>query len=190
MIMGKKDTLTKEYMADNHIFADVFNYFMFHGEQIIKAENLKELNSAELTVLYDMNGKLLPIQRDRDVLKIASMKYDDTAVYLLFAKYSEDKTQLAKLLENDEGFKHLDRKTAQVISVLTNSDFKVEESEGEDKVCIAWEGIKEDFRAEGEEIARKAMAVSMLKSKLLSYEQISELTKIPVTELKNLELAG
>ena len=366
--MGRKDTLTKEYMADNHIFADAFNYFMFDGKNVIKAENLRELDSAEFTVPYGMNGKLLPVQKDRDVLKMASMKYDDSAVYLLlgienqseihyampvknmmydairyakqvdetakanrkhlkaktgefsemtsgeylsgfrkgdrlipvitvviyfgadpwdgptrlhemfsessetvlsmvsdyklnliapahmtkdemnklttelrevllFVKYSKDKTQLAKLLEDDDGFKHLDRKTAQLISVLTNSDFKVEESEGENKVCIAWEGIKADIRAsmrdevvaevkaeieaevkaevkaeieaevkaevkaeieaevEAEVRAavetevRNEMAVSMLKSKLLSYEQISDLMKIPVDELKHLELA-
>ena len=129
---------------------------------------------------------------------------------LLFVKYSKDKTQLAKLLEDDDGFKHLDRKTAQLISVLTNSDFKVKESEGENKVCIAWEGIKADIRdsmrdevvaevraaveaevrAAVETEVRNEMAVSMLKSKLLSYEQISDLMKIPVDELKHLELAG
>lgn len=117
-------------------------------------------------------------------------------------------------LVDDEGFKNLDRKTAQLINVLTHSDLKVEESEGDGKVCIAWEGIKADIReavrpevkeevreeviaevrAELEaEIRNKVEAeliVSLLKSKLLSYEQISDITRMPVSELKNLELAG
>ena len=129
-------------------------------------------------------------------------------------------------LVDDEGFKNLDRKTAQLINVLTHSDLKVEESEGDGKVCIAWEGIKadireavrpevkeevreeviaevrEEVRAELEaEVRNKVEAevrneikaeliVSLLKSKLLSYEQISDMTRMPVSELKNLELAG
>ncbi|MEE1243638.1 MAG: transposase, partial [Frisingicoccus sp.] len=33
--MGKTDTITKDYMADNHIFADAFNYLIYNGEQVI-----------------------------------------------------------------------------------------------------------------------------------------------------------
>ena len=125
-------------------------------------------------------------------------------------------------LVDDEGFKNLDRKTAQLINVLTHSDLKVEESEGDGKVCIAWEGIKADIREAvrpevKEEVREEVIAevreeviaevkaeleaevrnkveaeliVSLLKSKLLSYEQISDMTRMPVSELKNLELAG
>ena len=117
-------------------------------------------------------------------------------------------------LVDDEGFKNLDRKTAQLINVLTHSDLKVEESEGDGKVCIAWEGIKADIREAvrpevKEEVREEVIAevraeleaevrnkveaeliVSLLKSKLLSYEQISDITRMPVSELNNLELAG
>ena len=271
--MGKKDTLTKEYMADNHIFADAFNYFMFDGGNVIHAEDLWERDSTEMAITYERNQKISPVQKNRDhlipvitvviyfgadewdaprslhemfdedskaflslvpdyklnIIAPANMTNDEINKFrtelrevLLFVKYSKDKAQLAGLLADDEGFKNLDRKTAQLINVLTHSDLKVEESEGDGKVCIAWEGIKADIReavrpevkeevreevraevreevraevkAELEaEVRNKVEAeliVSLLKSKLLSYEQISDMTRMPVSELKNLELAG
>ena len=36
--MGDKDTVTKEYMQDSAVFADVFNFLLYDGEQIIKPE--------------------------------------------------------------------------------------------------------------------------------------------------------
>ena len=34
--MGKKDAITKDYMNDPRIFADVFNFFMYDGRQVIR----------------------------------------------------------------------------------------------------------------------------------------------------------
>ena len=36
--MSEKDAITKEYMQDNEIFADAFNYYLYNGEQVIKPE--------------------------------------------------------------------------------------------------------------------------------------------------------
>ena len=33
--LGLKDTVTTKYMGQNEIFADVFNYFIYNGEQVI-----------------------------------------------------------------------------------------------------------------------------------------------------------
>ena len=38
--MGKKDVITKKYMLDRRHFADAFNYYMFDGKQVIKADSL------------------------------------------------------------------------------------------------------------------------------------------------------
>ena len=37
-----KDTIVKEYIGNPEIFADVFNFFLYDGEQKIKPENLTE----------------------------------------------------------------------------------------------------------------------------------------------------
>lgn len=31
--MGKKDVITKEYMEDTEVFADVFNHMIYKGEK-------------------------------------------------------------------------------------------------------------------------------------------------------------
>ena len=36
--MGKQDLLAKKYMSDNEKFADVFNYYLYNGKQVIKSE--------------------------------------------------------------------------------------------------------------------------------------------------------
>ena len=40
--MRQADTLTKEYLSNNEIFADVFNYLIYDGQQRILPENLIE----------------------------------------------------------------------------------------------------------------------------------------------------
>lgn len=319
MNMGKKDTLTKEYMSDNHVFADLMNYLMYDGKPVVQPERLRKLDGTVITVPYGTDGAMIPIQKYRDVLKELTIRCDDSAVYLLlgienqsdvhyampvknmvydalsyagqveeaaktnrkhmkvhgeknlsmtpgeylygfckadrlvpvitvvvyfgadewdapeslhemfsvedkavlafvpdyklnliapanmmddeinrlttelrevllFIKYSKDKRQLAKILENDRGFRSLERKTVQLINVLTNSDIKVEESEGDGKVCIAIDGIRADAREEGALKERKDIALSMLKSGNLSYEQISEYTKVSVEDLEKMDM--
>ena len=43
--MGKKDAVAKDYMRDPKIFADAFNYCLYRGREVIKPENLLELDS-------------------------------------------------------------------------------------------------------------------------------------------------
>jgi len=38
--MGTKDTITKDYMADNRVFADVFNHMLYKGKNIIDPDTL------------------------------------------------------------------------------------------------------------------------------------------------------
>ena len=44
--MGRKDIITKEYMEDTEVFADVFNHMIYQGEKVIDPKNLKELDTA------------------------------------------------------------------------------------------------------------------------------------------------
>lgn len=48
--MGLKDSVTKDYMRDNIVFADVFNYFLYGGEAVIDPKSLVEMDSTELVV--------------------------------------------------------------------------------------------------------------------------------------------
>ena len=40
VFMRQADALTKEYLSNNEIFADVFNYLIYDGQQRILPENL------------------------------------------------------------------------------------------------------------------------------------------------------
>ena len=61
--MGKLDALAKEYMRRPTIFADVFNQFLYHGEQVIAPEKLVELDTTEIAVPYGADRASVPEQR-------------------------------------------------------------------------------------------------------------------------------
>ena len=80
--MGKKDTLTKQYLAQNDVFADAFNYFLFQGKKVIKAKDLKEQDATELAVIQKL-GKVFASQKMRDVLKLCTIKHSSIATLVL-----------------------------------------------------------------------------------------------------------
>lgn len=49
MPMGKVDTATKAYMRKNNIFADAFNYLIYDGKPVVNPEQLRELDTTEIT---------------------------------------------------------------------------------------------------------------------------------------------
>ncbi|MCM1007955.1 MAG: Rpn family recombination-promoting nuclease/putative transposase [Ruminococcus flavefaciens] len=81
--MGIKDTVTKEYMQNTEVFADAFNYLIYGGEQVIKPESLHELDTAEIVLPYGDDNKSEPVQKFRDVLKMATAMADENAAYLI-----------------------------------------------------------------------------------------------------------
>ena len=46
--MRQADALTKEYLSNNEIFADVFNYLIYDGQQRILPDNLIERDTSEI----------------------------------------------------------------------------------------------------------------------------------------------
>lgn len=93
--MGKPDTITKDYMRRPDVFADVFNQFLYQGEQIILPESLSELDTTEITVPYGADGVSTPEQRYRDVAKILMAMTDGTAAYCILAVENESKINYA-----------------------------------------------------------------------------------------------
>ena len=55
-IIGKIDTVTKEYIQNPIIFADAFNQFLYHGNQKIDPAQLTELDTTEIVIPYGGNG--------------------------------------------------------------------------------------------------------------------------------------
>ena len=47
--MGAADTKTNEYMSDNNRFADVFNFFLYDGEQVINPQVQRRFTCVSLS---------------------------------------------------------------------------------------------------------------------------------------------
>jgi len=80
--MGLIDTEGKQYLSQSNIFADAFNYLLYDGEEIIKAEELKELDTTQIAVPYGRQARL-PLQKYRDILKLWNAMMDKDAIYVI-----------------------------------------------------------------------------------------------------------
>ena len=88
--MGVIDTKGKRYLFNNDIFADAFNYLVYGGKQVIKADELREIDTTELALPYG-NGAKVPVQKYRDILKLWDAKMDDAAIYVILGTELQDK---------------------------------------------------------------------------------------------------
>ena len=82
----KADTITKDYISDTTIFADVFNYYIYGGKQVIQPEQLVERDSTEIALPYGADGATTPIQKFRDVQKLYTAMTDGDIEYILYGK--------------------------------------------------------------------------------------------------------
>ena len=92
--MGLIDTEGKHYLSKNKYFADMFNYMLYDGRNVIQPENLRELDTTEIAIPYG-NGARVPVQKYRDLLKMWSAYMDDTAVYVMLGAELQGNTHYA-----------------------------------------------------------------------------------------------
>lgn len=81
--MGVIDIKTKQYVSRPEVFADLFNHFMYNGNNILKPENLSPSDTTEIALPYGFDMQTQPVQKYRDVLKNAVVMEDGKATYLL-----------------------------------------------------------------------------------------------------------
>ena len=98
--MRKKDIATKKYMSDNVRFADVFNYAIYGGRQIIKHDMLKEISAEELLLMEGENGKLITRDRVRDLEKMCVIKKSGNIVYMLLGIENASNVHYAQPVRN------------------------------------------------------------------------------------------
>ena len=96
--LGKIDVITKEYMKDPVIFADVFNKFLYHGKQVIMPESLIEMDSAEVVVPYGEGKAGVPEQKYRDALKL--MMTDGNIAYCILGCEDQSRVHYAMPVKN------------------------------------------------------------------------------------------
>ncbi len=95
------DAKTNTYMSDNAHFADVFNYFIYGGRQVIRPENLQEMDRTALAMPFGSGNEASEeVQKFRDVLKTVSVKSDDSTTYLLMGIENQSHIHYAMPVRN------------------------------------------------------------------------------------------
>ena len=93
--MGKSDIAAKEFMEDNDVFADVFNYLLYDGSPVIKADCLSSQDTVQ-SAMIAKNGEVLQLQKIRDVYKSCTLRTDGTTDYLLLGL--EEQTDVSYIM--------------------------------------------------------------------------------------------
>ena len=109
---------------------------------------------------------------------------------LLFIKYSKDKDRLRQAITADSRFASLEQRAGQVIKILTGSDFEIKKEEETINMCKALEDLKEEGRIEGLRSTEKKFVLRLLARKQFSYEEISDMTDVPIERIREIEKAG
>jgi len=97
--MGKPNAVTKRYMQDNTRFADICNYYLFNGRQIIKPENLIEKDVTELALPKGLES-VEAVEKIRDILKGCCVKTADGVTYLIIGIENQNDTHYAMVVRN------------------------------------------------------------------------------------------
>ncbi len=97
----KADAITKNYISDTVVFADVFNYYIHDGEQVISPENLTQRDSTEITVPYGADGAAVPVQKFRDAQKLYAAMTDGELEYVLYGIEAQTETHYAAAVKNN-----------------------------------------------------------------------------------------
>ena len=126
LIRRHGSVITKEYMEDTKVFADVFNHMTYQGEKVIDPKNLEELEH------FTSNF--------REVMQ--------------FIKYSEDAEKLERLVKANAAFATVDRKAVRVMEEMTGMKIEKEARGEKVNVCKGILGIEEKGRAAGREEGR------------------------------------
>ena len=102
--MGVADTVTKEYMRGNKVFADAFNYLIYGGEQVVKPALLQELDTTEIAIQLALdeeeNTTEEAVQKYRDVLKSTVVMQDSKASYILLGVENQTDVHYAMPVRN------------------------------------------------------------------------------------------
>ena len=100
--MSLQDTVTKQYVSDPKVFADAFNYLIYNGEQVIRPEQLTDLDATQFAIPYreEEEGKPEATQKYRDVLKTLAVKTDDQRAYLVLGIENQTNVHYAMPVRN------------------------------------------------------------------------------------------
>ena len=211
--MGKPNVVTKQYMKDNARFADACNFFLFHGEQMIKPEDLAEKDVTELALPKGLKGAVA-IEKIRDVLKGCCVKTAGGVTYLIVGvenqadvhyamvirnmlydalNYSSNGDRLEQALEmKKERWSGLGNEEIELLNMCLDAKLKITEDmdgKGEDnKVCRGIEEYaakrKAEGKAEGERLGMINTLAQLVRDGLLSLSVAAERAQMTMEEFQ------
>ncbi len=97
----KADTITKDYVKDAGVFADIFNYYIYGGRQVILPEQLTERDSTKVALPYGADGAVVPVQKFRDVQKLYAAMTDGKMEYVLYGAENQAEIHYAMAVKNN-----------------------------------------------------------------------------------------
>ncbi len=97
----KADTVTKDYVRDASIFADIFNYYIYGGRGVIKPEQLTERDAAKIALPYGADGAAVPVQKFRDAQKLYAAMTDGRMEYVLYGVENQSEIHYAMAVKNN-----------------------------------------------------------------------------------------
>ena len=97
----KVDTITKDYVKDAGVFADIFNYYIYGGRQVILPEQLTERDSTKIALPYGADGAVVPVQKFRDAQKLYATMTDGKMEYVLYGAESQAEIHYAMPVKNN-----------------------------------------------------------------------------------------
>ena len=136
--MSLQDTVTKQYVSDPKVFADAFNYLIYNGEQVIRPEQLTDLDATQFAIPYreEEEGKPEATQKYRDVLKTLAVKTDERCTYLVLGIENQSNVHYAMPVRNmlydamqynqqvtDIAEKHKGQKGSKRYQKISNGEF-------------------------------------------------------------------
>ena len=95
------DTVTRDFISDTDVFADVFNYYIYGGDQVILPENLTQRDSTKIALPFGTDGKVVPIQKFRDVQKLCTSMTDGKVEYVLYGVENQVRIHYAMAVRNN-----------------------------------------------------------------------------------------
>ena len=104
--MYTKDNLTKLYMKNNAVFADIFNYYVYSGRQVIKPDDLTELDTAESEIIFEppdtdtAHPGPVSVQKYRDILKSVVIKCSEDTIYAVLGLENQSDIHYAMPVKN------------------------------------------------------------------------------------------
>lgn len=98
--MGAIDISAGHYISQNEVFADICNYVLFDGKEVLKPESLREADGKEAGMPYGKAQKILPVQKYRDILKECVVKDTEFASIIMVGIENQAEIHYAMPVKN------------------------------------------------------------------------------------------